>query len=241
MQRTGLDEAALGQNARRGRRGRGLVALALAAALAACVYVPEEAQVIEIPQEEPPQRPSAPMVGKIASLPTAFTGACDIAVSSVWIENPGGTRIDRQVYMLSGESRGVDCSTAELKLSLRAPNGRVLWRDSFQRAQLFGFEEVEDPEQMRGRLIDWITNYGRLNRTTRQLPTWPVGWSEPDVGTGNPFVPAQDITQEEYEEIRQARRPLYCYTAGANYWKCFALIREDNEIRFLGLQSFKPE
>ena len=141
--------------------------------------------------------------------------------------------------MLTGKSEGENCQQASLTLELRAPNGRVLWRDRFDRSQLYGFGDVHDPDKMRGRLIDWITNLDGLNRTTRQLPTWPQELDKPYVGSGNPFLPARDITREEYEEIRVAQRPLYCYTAGPLFWNCLALIREENEVRYLGIQTFK--
>ncbi len=225
--------------AARRRGGHKLLAgLALALLTSACVYVPEEAQTINL-EDQQLKRPSAPLINKVAELPNRFTAACDIEVSSVWIENPGGQRGSRQVYMLFGESEGEACEQATLKLALRAPNGRVLWRDQFSRSQIYGFSDAQEPDRMRGRLIDWITNIDGLNRTTRQLPTWPEQMEKPYVGDGNPFLPARDMTREEYEKIRLANRPLYCYTAGPLFWNCLALIREENEVKYLGIQTFK--
>lgn len=225
---------------RAGRVWRAVAAALTAAGLAACVYVPEEAQYVEIqPQVD---RPSAPlMVSKLAYLPNENTAACDIKVLSVWLEEPNGKRGKQPVYMLAGESKGEDCQTATLTLTLRSPIGRVLWRDQFTTGSLYGFENATDAAKMRGRMIDWITNYGGLNRTTRQLPSWPSGYERPDVDGGNPFLPAEDITRDEYEKIRLSRQPLYCYTSGRRAWNCLALDRSEREVRFLGVQTFKKQ
>lgn len=223
-----------GRTDARGRAGfaaRAAAIIVLGALAAGCAVVPEPEPVAT---PEPPERPSAPLLLRLAELPEDDQ-SCDMAVSTVWAEALDG----EGVFSIQGASEGPTCLNTTLTLTLRAPNGRLLWRDELSRAQVYGFRDAETPEKMRGRLIDWITAFGALTRTTRALPDWPDGVDRPDVGEGNPFLPAQDLPREEYETVRQGRRPLYCYTASASYMNCVALSRREAEVRYLGVQTFR--
>lgn len=150
---------------------------------------------------------------------------CDVEMATVWRET------DRGVYAAEVRSRGDDCATATVSIALRGPTMRVLWRENFLTEDLAGFQAAVDARSMRSVLVRWITSGGSTRQTARQLPPWPNL-------DARRFAVDEEINQAEYESVRRADVPIFCYVAGLDRRRCVALVDEGRDVVTMGFQLF---
>lgn len=72
-------------------------------------------------------------------------------------------------------------------------------------------------------------------QTSSALPEWPANADSPQNGEF-PFYPAEGVTRDLYNQVRDANVPLYCYVQGMESSNCLAL--RDGALESVGVQSF---
>lgn len=176
-------------------------------------------------QADPVVPPGEPHIG--ADKPYRAGGAvigdvgCEVRVDAIWRDVFDGR------YRLEARSRGETCAEAELSLAIRAPSQRVIMRVEFLAADLAGFERAVDPRRMRGALIDWMTNFGALNRVTSDLPSWV------EAQFSRLKLP-EEMTREEYQRLLDESLPMYCYTNSLTTMNCVALETDGRNFTRIG-------
>lgn len=157
-------------------------------------------------------------------------GPCGAFVRTPWTVTSFGA-IDAEAH-----AKG-RCDNAAVSLALRDGQGRVYWSDSFASAQLFGFEDVINPDEMRESLREWITPPDTF-ASTADLPRWRRGQATPVRNGEFPFIPHQAINRRAYNRIRRADLPMFCYVQGLESVFCVALSGDETGVIALGSQTF---
>lgn len=198
-------------------RARALLVVAATAALAAC-------QQTAAGGGYGPQANATPELGPFTEYQVGSVnerGDCNIDVWALWRD----TDIGR--YRVEARSRGESCDDVEISVAIRAPSRAVIMRLTFEGAQVAGFSDVVETRWMRSALINWITDGGRSNRDTNVLP--PV-----DQLSRSRLTLARTMTPEAYEALREARRPLICFTNTLETKRCFALSEDGGRMTPIG-------
>lgn len=166
------------------------------------------------------QQPPPPPADVGAFIPPATALGCAIRENELFYVDPNGRAV-----MAEATSRGAACLGAPLTLTLRAPTGEALYSDTVDGAQMFLTQDVRTPEQMRVALQEWIAPPAIGFTRTADLPRWRSGATGPDTEpNGFPFIPATGLSRSNYEALRRARRPMFCYVKGMESLECLALI-----------------
>ena len=154
----------------------------------------------------------------------ALAGDCALSVEQSWLGELAATAI------ASGE-----CSAATIDLVVRNGVDEVVWSESYQSVDLMGFEDIADPDAMRMAMQDWLA-YADAGSSDR-LPEWPQGADQPDAGEF-PFYVTEDLSRQDYEELRTGGYPMICYIQGRESTLCLVSHPDVNALISVGAQSF---
>lgn len=211
------------------------VAAASALALAAGAAGAQQSDGQAVKKFDDGRRASGPMISRVVQMPKPGQG-CKLSLTTVWAESSAGD------YVIEASSSGRACNTATLKIDIRRPDSARIYRASHDAASVYGFPEIgaDDVLAMRGRMIDWATNYGRAY-STAQLPDWPDWTPSPITPPNRLFLVADDLEQPAYEAARAADRPMFCYMATLAHMRCVTVTADGSKIITLGDQQFRDE
>lgn len=155
-----------------------------------------------------------PVVGPYRPYKVAETkvkaGTCEVKISTIWQDTPDGR------YRLEGRSKGDTCEEATISIAVRSPRNRVITRQSFAAEEIYGFDRVVTGEDMRRSLIHWVTNGGRSDRTTADLPAWGDARSRG-------VIIDDGLNEETYAALRGGARPMLCFADTTASQRCLAL------------------
>lgn len=155
----------------------------------------------------------------------AADDGCAALARSEW---PIGVRALR----LEARAFGPDCDSATAVIVASTEQG-PLYQAAFRASQVLGLADAETRETMTAALSDWIARRGV--RSTAALPLWRSETFSPDAGE-SPFIPAAWLTQEDYESLRAADRPVYCFAQGVETVRC--LVAREDAIEDIGVFGF---
>ena len=150
---------------------------------------------------------------------------CGLSIQRTWLKDLVATAT------VSGP-----CNNANIDLAVSNSAGETMWSASHAAEGLFGFNGIENTDQMGVALADWLGDYAD-DSTSSRLPEWPAGVSMPNGGEF-PFYVADGIDQPTYEAIRIGNYPMLCYIQGQESSLC--LIRQPRlkSLINIGAQSF---
>lgn len=161
-------------------------------------------------------------------LPPILRG-CSASATVAWAPLRGRS------YPTEAFANGKACGTAVVTIVVRAPDGTVLWADARPAAELMTFVEAKTPSKMKAALAEWLTQQ-HMFKSTADLPVWKKGAEAPEAGEF-PFYPDVGVDRDSYEQLRAAKRPVFCYVQGMESMACLSLSA-DGQIEKIGLQLF---
>lgn len=139
-------------------------------------------------------------------------------------------------YKIVASSKGAKCASATIALSVVGPDGVAAGVYNAKVDENAEFIEVNSLKSMQTALTNWVTNGASERKTTSDLPEWPKGQDQPVSGEF-PFYPEENVNQPFYEDVRGARRPMFCFTQGMESASCI-YIDAHGGVNTLGAQSF---
>ncbi|WP_152599655.1 hypothetical protein [Hoeflea sp. BAL378] len=166
------------------------------------------------------------LVALVLARPGAAEAAdCAVTVEQTWLGDLHATAI------ASG-----DCAVAGLDLIVRNGVDEVVWSASYQSGDLMGFDGIGAPDDMRVAMEDWLGVYAEAG-TTDTLPEWPQGADQPEGGEF-PFYVAEELSRQDYEELRTGGFPMICYIQGRESTLCLVRRPDVGALISIGAQSF---
>jgi hypothetical protein len=147
-------------------------------------------------------------------------------------------------WRVVGDSTGADCAAAKVTISIVDPGGGVARTDTFDAPALrvvFGEaaeHPVKDRAGMAKALSAWIApNDDALFDFTGKLAPWATARENP-AGAGGEFafLPDAGTSRSDWEKLRAANLPLFCYVQGAESMRC--VVVENGVLRSIGVQTF---
>lgn len=154
---------------------------------------------------------------------------CSASATVAWAPARGPS------YPTEAFANGRACGTAVVTIVVRGPGGKVLWADAMPAAELMTFVEAKTPSKMKAALAEWLTQQHTF-KSTADLPVWKRGAEAPEAGEF-PFYPDAGVDRDSYEQLRAAKRPVFCYVQGMESMACLSLSA-DGQIEKIGLQLF---
>jgi len=155
---------------------------------------------------------------------------CAMSVSTPW-RPLSGTE-----FTIEAGTMGADCAKAVATIVVRNVQGEVLWAEAHQTEHVMLLAPARDPAAMRMALSEWIApETNTTMQTTGALPEWPANADSPQNGEF-PFYVNEGETRENYNAIRDANTPMYCYVQGMESLNCLAL--RDGALQSVGAQAF---
>jgi hypothetical protein len=162
-------------------------------------------------------------------LPNAFAGTtCVVKTFSLWKPGRG------PAFRAEAISSGPNCENAVVMIVLRSGNGAPLWADARLSKELMTFQGIKTNAQMKAALADWLDQPGTF-KSSADLPPWAKGEEAPKAGEF-PFYPETDVDQENYEQTRAAKAPIFCYVQGMESMSC--VVYRDGGFTKVGVQTF---
>jgi len=162
-------------------------------------------------------------------LPNALAGTtCDFKASVPWKPERG------PLFRAEAMSSGPSCPNAVVTIVLRTGDGKPLWADAMPSSQLMTFQGIKTAAQMKRALVEWLDNPSTF-KSSADLPPWTKGEQAPQAGEF-PFYPEAGVDQENYEQSRAAKAPVFCYVQGMESMSC--VIFRDGGLSKIGLQTF---
>ncbi len=155
----------------------------------------------------------------------AMAEDCTMTVQETWFGD----------YTAEASTSG-ECGLGNYGLVVHNGKGEVIWNESYQNGNLFGFDEIYTPAEMKLALADWVGTYAQQS-TSGTLPQWPAGADGPEAGEF-PFYVEEGVTQPLYEEVRAEDRPMICYIQGRESLLCLLRHPETGALETVGFQSF---
>jgi hypothetical protein len=155
---------------------------------------------------------------------------CGVSVSTPW-RPLSGTE-----FTVEASSMGADCAKAVATIVVRDVQGNALWAQAYSTEHVMVLAPAHDTAAMRIALSEWIDPAGNTTlQTTGALPEWPANAESPQNGEF-PFYPDEGTTREDYNAVRDANTPMYCYVQGMESLACAAL--RDGALQSVGVQTF---
>lgn len=168
-----------------------------------------------------------PALPAVAQTDQAVSTGCGSVLTAAW-HVPGKT------YRVSTMANGRTCATANVLLTIRAPDGAIILKFASAAADLpLLFSEVRSPTAMTIALRRWIRQLPAS--TTRDLPPWNTDDLEPKRGE-MPFHPEPSVTREHYQELRKWAQPRFCFVQGSESEACYALDPKTDTLTLVGSQ-----
>lgn len=131
---------------------------------------------------------------------------------------------------------GADCAKAVATIVIRDVQGNALWAQAYSTEHVMVLAPAHDSAAMRIALSEWIDPAGDTTlQTTSALPEWPANAESPQNGEF-PFYLDEGTTREDYNAVRDANAPMYCYVQGMESLACLAL--RDGGLQSVGVQTF---
>lgn len=162
----------------------------------------------------------------VAAQKGTFAGACDIAVSEIWLET----------FTAHAFSTGPCGDNASIALVVRNSMGQDVWSFQSSPPSLFAFDLVTTPDTMREALERWVGQYA-TTRSTDTLDPWLVG-DEGPTGGEFPFLVDEGTIRRTYEAARSTDRPMICYIQGRESARCLHVSEDGTQLETLGVQLF---
>ncbi len=134
-------------------------------------------------------------------------------------------------YTIEGRAFGADCADATAVLVIRN-NGSPVYQSALATPWVLGLAGAMTPDAMTEALSAWVAPSGP--NTTGALPAWAQGTEGPEAAEF-PFVPHENWTQENYEQLRTQNLPMFCFAAGLESARC--LVARETVLEEIGLQS----
>lgn len=136
-------------------------------------------------------------------------------------------------YSAEATTSGPDCARAVAMIVIRDRSGAPIYSAAHVTEYVMSLASVQDAAAMQSALNEWVTPSDP--QTTGGLPAWPANAVQP--GSGEfPFYVNDGIDRAEYERIRAADGPLFCYVQGMESLDCVAL--QQGSAVSVGLQTF---
>lgn len=131
---------------------------------------------------------------------------------------------------------GPDCARAVATLIIRNGSGEPIYAATHLPPHIMTLAQASTPAAMQAALHEWIDPASNTTiQTSSALPEWPDNATEPQNGEF-PFYPEEGYGHENYNEMRAANVPMYCYVQGMESMACLAL--RDGVLESVGVQSF---
>ncbi|MBX3429523.1 MAG: hypothetical protein KF779_08085 [Hyphomonadaceae bacterium] len=160
----------------------------------------------------------------------SLSEGCDARAVATW-----NTQADPNAS-IEANTTGPDCARAVATLIIRNGSGEPIYSATHLPSQVMTLAQASTPAAMQTALQEWVDPATNTTmQTTGALPEWPANAESPQNGEF-PFYPAEGVTREDYNELRSANLPLYCYVQGMESLNCLAL--RDGALESVGLQSF---
>lgn len=160
-----------------------------------------------------------------------LAAGCRAEAAQTW--RPLGTG---DPFTINAVARGPTCPQATVILTIRNPQGDVVWTDSHAAAQVMTLAyRHEDARTLAAAMAEWIDPNTTNLKLTRDLPDWPEGAEAPMAGEF-PFYPETFVDRTEYLRLRNTLFPIYCYVQGMESIACLAL--EHGRLTKIGVQTF---
>jgi hypothetical protein len=188
---------------------RPLIAFALSLGFAACSPQPTQTAAEET---------TAPM--------EAADAGCSARTRAPWTLPDGGA-LD-----IEAVSFGVTCANAVAVLTIRQPQGAVLWTAAYPTALVATLKEAPDSAGMSKSLSQWLQSG---SQTSADLPEWSSGATSPVSGEF-PFYPDDSLDTAAYAALRERAAPMFCHVQGMESQLC--LVLENGVISRAGVQTF---
>lgn len=151
---------------------------------------------------------------------------CNAVVDAPWTKGGPDVRIE-------AFTRGATCATAVAVFTVRGADGALMHYRAFDANFVLGLAGRTDGADMEAALKDWTDQERGPLSDTANLPEWKAGADAPEGGEF-PFLPAEGIDRDAYEQIRAAKVPLLCFAQGTESLDCLALI--EGQLQDVGLQ-----
>jgi hypothetical protein len=145
---------------------------------------------------------------------------CGIRLDRVWAGAPEITATAETGCDLAGHV------TARLSFVNHA--GEILDETSYPTDQVMSLAWVDADFPMESALDDWLAALSYAD-TTANLPYYQDD-------SEFPFLPAEGMSREAYDNLRASAAPMVCYVQGMESQRCLALV--DGALIEVGLQTF---
>ncbi len=137
------------------------------------------------------------------------------------------------LFSITATADGPVCEKAAATLTVRGPDGSVLLTEAFATEQVIVLAGKKTGPELDAALLEWIDPAKSTIKSADALPEWKEGVETPTAGEF-PFYP--DIERADYEKLRAAKKPLYCFIQGMESIRCY--VHEDGQLRGIGVQTF---
>ena len=147
---------------------------------------------------------------------------CAAQVSAMWAASA------QRSFIVEAVTTGETCADSWATITIRDESGAVTHVSNYAASSIRTLSGAESIEDMQRRLGEWITPAGASMDSTGDLAAWAEGAA--------PFQPAQGITRAQYETLRAADAPMYCYEQSVESGICFAV--RDGALGVIGVQTY---
>lgn len=154
---------------------------------------------------------------------------CAAQVSSMWAASA------QQSFFVEAVTTGEICAESWATITIRDESGAVAHVSNYAVSSIRTLAGAESIEDMQRRLGEWITPAGASMDSTGDLAAWAEGAAAPSFADV-PFQPAQGVTRAQYETLRAADEPMYCYEQSMDSGLCFAV--RDGALGVVGVQTY---
>lgn len=160
----------------------------------------------------------------------ALSEGCDARAVATW-NTPADANASAEAI-----TTGPDCARAVATLIIRNGSGEPIYSETHIPSQVMVLAQASTPAAMQTALQEWVDPASNTTmQTSSALPEWPANADSPQNGEF-PFYPAEGVTRDLYNQVRDANVPLYCYVQGMESSNCLAL--RDGALESVGVQSF---
>ncbi|MBI1186819.1 MAG: hypothetical protein GC206_05715 [Alphaproteobacteria bacterium] len=160
-----------------------------------------------------------------------LAAGCRAEAAQTW--RPLGTG---DPFTINAVARGPSCPQATAILTVRNPQGDVVWTESYAVAQVMTLADShQNSPELAQAMAAWIDPNTINLKLTRDLPDWPEGAEAPMAGEF-PFYPETFVDRTEYLRMRNTLFPIYCYVQGMESIAC--LVLEHGRLTKIGVQTF---
>ena len=175
--------------------------------------------------------PPAPEQREQATAPEGAVAAngCAAQVSAMWAASA------QRSFIVEAVTTGETCADSWATITIRDESDAVAHVSNYAASSIRTLSGAESIEDMQRRLGEWITPAGASMDSTGDLAAWAEGAAAPSFADV-PFQPAQGITRAQYETLRAADAPMYCYEQSMESGICFAV--RDGALGVIGVQTY---